>query len=263
MSMFDIVLGWIHSDQKAFAEHLAAYPKDRLQVRTPASSRCCLSWLPIEGTGKWRQAAPNRRWPCWQLQWSCSEVSGWCQRCSGQQHQDGQLLMCLQALVHRTQQLLTLSVLEGSPDEELEHYVIFLGILFDANQQSRSLPISDFYNDAGLSGFLFRIPSIMFVTSVMLSIEAKNVFVLTSCTVHSYERPSLMCCTQGLSLLLPSVTQHHPCEGLGLAPQPCHCRDDLFHICSGLRAVNDEEFLADNLKADYIKVPPPASLPQT
>lgn len=58
--------------------------------------------------------------------------------------------MCAQALVHRTQQLLTLSVLEGSPDDELEHNVRFLGVLFEANQRARSLPISDFYNDAGL-----------------------------------------------------------------------------------------------------------------
>jgi hypothetical protein len=56
-----------------------------------------------------------------------------------------------QALVQRVQQVLTLAVLEGSPSSEVEETVSFLGLLFQANQAGRQLPISDFYNDAGAS----------------------------------------------------------------------------------------------------------------
>ena len=57
--------------------------------------------------------------------------------------------VALQALVQRTQQVLTMAVLEGRPIGEVEDAVTFLGLLFRANEQGRQLPISDFYNDAG------------------------------------------------------------------------------------------------------------------
>ena len=145
-SLFDVILAWGQSDRKAFVQSLASYPKDRLQV-------CGLSGHLIHplSFGLWK--------PALAVLLAAGGPAKWCRVCDILVEQaawfcDRQLspgVPCAtQALVHRTQQLLTLSVLEGSPDDELEQNVRFLGVLFEANQQSRSLPISDFYNDAGL-----------------------------------------------------------------------------------------------------------------
>ena len=57
-----------------------------------------------------------------------------------------------QALVQRTQQVLTFALLEERPDMEVQNAVSFLGLLYEANEQGRQLPICEFYNDAGASG---------------------------------------------------------------------------------------------------------------
>lgn len=108
-----------------------------------------------------------------------------------------------QGLLQKVQQVVTLCILDGKLDPKLQTALDFMKILFDANLKARLVPISAFYNDAGV----WHVQDDMHISLCLLHAQVymhddNQRIILTACALH--QQIMDMCLLEN-ALLLPSM----------------------------------------------------------